>query len=139
MRRLAVLALGAVLAVPAVAVAQEPSQVPSGELHLCVTAQVENGVDLAPIPLTQAIAEGRVLISDVVLCDPPAAPGATTSPPTLFGTPEPEPAVAEGDPLPLEIAGSGFTAYRGSTPYTDWAVVVTNPNPTTWAGTASVD
>lgn len=87
MRRLAALALAGAILVPVSVAAQSPSPVPFGELSLCVTAQVQNGVALEPDAFTLAVTEGRALISSVVLCDPPAAPVPTNGP-------EPEPTEA---------------------------------------------
>lgn len=101
MRRFVPLALAALMAAPLAASAQSPTPGSSVELHLCVTAQVEPGVLLMPVPLMAAIADGRALITDVAECDAPApsspspdapaVPFATTSPPTVFPTQAPRP------------------------------------------------
>lgn len=101
-RGMAALGLVVAMLAPMAAMAQSPTPAPTPPLtDLCLRVRVDPGVTMAPIPLMQAIRDGRLSIEEVVPCATPASPApspsappapiTTTSPATVFPTPTPKP------------------------------------------------
>jgi hypothetical protein len=117
MKRIVILVgLAGAVFVPSAVVAQSPS--PASEPRaLCITV-TGTGDTVTPETLTLGIADGSITIATVE----DSCPASTG--------PEPSLAPAADAPLPLVVTDSGFTRSDDRASY---AVIVSNPNPSTWA------
>ncbi|MBA2439587.1 MAG: hypothetical protein H0V50_02805 [Thermoleophilaceae bacterium] len=77
---------------------------------------------------------GTVLAPTASVSAPTAGPSPTLSPtPTVATTPAPLP--TEAARQEIEILESGFTYFKGDTPYAQYGVVLDNPNESGWIAT----